>query len=169
MDPLSVTASITGIIVVATKLCDGITTLIKKERNAPPSMSALRHEVSDLSVCLVQIQPFIQNDQSTPRSRRAAITVELVIVITTSCVVNLAKLEEILDSFRIDQPLATFDRMRWIKREPEINELMARVQASKVSLILILIIFKWCVYFKLPKAIPFSTQPLALSPSRRTI
>ena len=141
MDPLSIVASITGILAVSAKLTNILTDFVKKERNAPESMSSVIQEVSELTICLVQLQPFVRGTKPPSRSQSAAISVEQVIVVVTSCVINLSKIEELLDSFRIDQVFSTFDRIRWIRREPELTELVARIRASRSSLNLMLNIF----------------------------
>lgn len=146
MDPLSalsVIASITGMLAVTAKLTNLLTDFIKKERNAPSSITTLNHEISDLSICLLQLQPFIRGNKLPTRSRRAAITVEQVVVIVTACVINLSRLEEILDTFRLDQPLSTLKRIQWTRKETEVDRLMAQIRASRTSLNFILTIFSW--------------------------
>ena len=147
MDPLSVIASVTGLLAVIAKVSTTVNGIAKKMGNAPDSIHSLVNEISDLSVCLVQLQPFVRGTRSPARSRAAAISVEQVVAIITSCVLNMSKLEEIVDALQSMQPLTVRDKLAvgasWAKRETEINNLMLRIRASGRSLNLILTIFNW--------------------------
>ena len=142
-------ASVTGLLAVIAKVCTTVNDIAKKIGNAPESIRNLVNEISDLSVCLVQLQPFVRGTQSPARSRRAAISIEQVVAIITSCVLNMSKLEKIIDTLHPSKSLTTLDKitigMSWANREKEINNLMRRIRASGRSLNLILTIFNWYV------------------------
>ena len=143
MDAISVIASITGMLAVAAKITKVSADFIRKERSAPKSIHNIVTEVSDLSVCLARLSPFIQGTEDTPNVRKAAISVEEIIVINTSCVIAMSDLEEILDSFKLDQPMSTATKLRWAIEEQQINDILARVRTSKSSLNLVLTIMTW--------------------------
>ena len=140
-------ASVTGLLAVIAKVTTTVNGFAKKMGNAPESIHNLVNEISDLSVCLVQLQPFVRGTQSPPRSRAAAISVEQVVAIITSCVLSMSKLENIIDTLQSRHPLTALDKfavgISWAKREAEINHLMLRIRASGRSLNLILTIFNW--------------------------
>ena len=140
-------ASVTGLLAVIAKTSTAVNDIAKKMGSAPESIHSLINEISDLSVCLVQLQPFVRGTRSPAASRAAAISVEQVVAIITSCVLNMSKLEEIIDTLQSRQPLTTLDKISvgisWAKRETEINRLMLRIRASGRSLNLILTIFNW--------------------------
>ena len=142
-EPISVIASITGLLAVTAKVAALAKEYIQKERNTPSSMSNVLQEMSDLSMCLTQLQPFIQGTRTLPRPQRAAISCDQLVVIMSSSVVNLAKLEEIMDTFQTSQPLSVSNRVRWTRRETEVTELLTRIRASRSSLNLMLTIFNW--------------------------
>ncbi|KAL8782433.1 MAG: hypothetical protein Q9195_009641 [Heterodermia aff. obscurata] len=145
MDPLSMIASVTGLLAVIAKVTTTVNDIAKKIGNAPDSIRDLINETSDLSVCLVQLQPFVRGIQSPAASRAAAISVEQVVAIVTSCVLNMSRLEEIIDTLWSRRPLTALDKVAvgigWARRETEINRLMLRIRASGRSLNLILTIF----------------------------
>ena len=143
MDGLSVIASVTGILTAAAKVTMMVTKFIEKERDAPDSMRQISAEVADLSNCLTQLSPFIRDIENVPTARKAAISVEQVVAINTSCVLTLSELEEVLDSFQLDQPMAAATRLRWVRHQEKIESILVRVRASKSSLNLILTIFTW--------------------------
>ena len=136
-------ASITGILAVATKITTTLAVFIEKDRDAPKSIRRVLTELSDLRLCLDQLAPFIRSIRHAETSRRDAISVEQIVVISTSLVMNIAELDMILDSFNFDQPMSTIARMRWIKNEEKVDEILTHVRASKSSLNLIVTIFTW--------------------------
>lgn len=143
MDPLSVIASITGILNVAAKVTSLLSDFVQKERDAPISFRNIIAEVSALSVCLAQLSPFLRGTEQAPKSRQAAISVEQVVIVNTSCVLTLSELEKILDSYKLNQPMSTITKIRWARNESKIVGILDRIRASKSSLNLILIILSW--------------------------
>jgi len=143
MDPLSVLGSIAGVLAVAAKVITVLTTFISRERNAPKSTRKIVDEVSDLSICLAQLVPIIRG--TGRRSRRAAVSVEQIMVVCTSCVTTMSELEAFLDSFQLDLPMSALTRGRWAMQEQKAVDILARVRASKSSMNLVLTIFTWYV------------------------
>ena len=140
-------ASVTGLLAVIAKVSTTVNDMAKKMGNAPDSIHNLVNEISDLSVCLVQLQPFVRGTRSPTRSRAAVISVEQVVAIITSCVLDMSKLEKIIDTLQSRQSLTALDKLtvglNWAKKETEINNLMLRIRASGRSLNLILTIITW--------------------------
>ena len=134
------TASVVGILAMAAKITGSLVEVVRKERAAPTSAQRIINEVSDLSLCLTRLKPFVDGIQSASEARRAAIAVDDVIILTTSCVTNLDDLDKILDSYQLHLPLSIARRTRWLKEEKKIDELVNRLQASKTSLNLMLTI-----------------------------
>ena len=143
MDGLSVVASVIGILTAAAKVTMMVTKFIEKEKDAPHSMRKVLAEVADLSNCLTQLSPFIQNIENVPAEKKVAISVEQVVAINTSCVLTLSELEEFLDSFQLDERMALGMRLRWARHQEKIENILVRVRASKSSLNLILTILTW--------------------------
>ena len=143
MDPLSVIASITGILAVSAKITKAATTFIRKERAAPASINHIITELSDLSVCLAHFQSFIQGADSIPVNQADLISVEQVVIISTSLVTSVSELDELLESFRLDGSMSMSDRLRWLRKESSIQDILARIRVSKESLNLMVTIFSW--------------------------
>ncbi len=141
MDPLSVIASVTGLLSVRAKITKALLDFIRKEKSAPASIRNILAEVSDLSVCLPQLSPFRRGTENAPKSRQAAISVEQVVVVNTSCVLTLSELEKILHCFKFDQLMSTTTRLQWARHEQKTTCILERVRASKSLLNLILL--KW--------------------------
>ena len=154
MDPLSIVASITGILAAAAKVTTVVSEFVRKEKDAPQSMRSVLSELSDLTLCLVQLQPFIQGVRTAPRERMSAISVEQIITISTSLVLNMNELERLVDSFNLAESMSIASRMRWVKDEDKLTEIIDRVRASQNSLNLVLTIFSWWVSVTFAGAVP---------------
>ena len=143
MEPISLVASIAGILTAAGHVTTMVHDFVSRQRGAPTAAQRILTEVQDLRLCLGQLWPFLQEAQGTSRSRRAAISVETVVVISTSCVVTLSELERLLDSFHLDQPMSQSLRLRWARAERSIESLLSRLRQSSSSLNLMLVILAW--------------------------
>ncbi len=143
--PLSVIASVTGLLAAAAKVTLIVSGFIEKGKDAPHSMRSVVLELSDLTLSLCQLRPFIQGASTASQDRREAISVEQIVAISTSLVLNMSELEKLVDSCGIDKPMSLSSILRWVRSEDELVKVLTRVQASKNSLNLILTIFTWWV------------------------
>ena len=146
MEPLSVAASITGILAVAAKITKVVAGFVRKSKDVPDSAHKVLSELSDLTLCLKQLAPFIRGDRYADRTRQEAISVEQIVVLSTSLVLNMSELESLVDSFGIGSSISITARARWVNSEHKVLGLLTCVRASKNSLNLILTIFTWSVY-----------------------
>lgn len=138
MDPLSVIASLTGILGAAFKISKAASALISGWKDAPSSLHSIVSEMAALSACLAQLRPFLSKREIAPKSRMAAISVEQIVVIASSCVLSVSELQKTLDSLEPEKPLSKRVKLRWSSYEKKINMLRSRVQASTSSLNLVL-------------------------------
>ena len=145
MDPLSITVSIIGILGMAAKVTGTLQEFVRKDASTAASALRIIAEVSDLSTCLARLQPLLQSMKDAPVSRVAAITVDDIVVIATSCVTVLDDLDKLLDPYKWHLPLSLGRRIQWAREERKIQELVSRVQVSKSSITLILTILNWSV------------------------
>ena len=138
MDPLSIIASITGILAAAFKISNATSALISGWKDAPNSLHSIVSEMAALSTCLAQLRPFLSRREIAPKSRMAAISVEQIVIIASSCVLAVSELQKTLDSLEPEKPLSKMVKLRWSSYEKKINMLRSRVQASTSSLNLVL-------------------------------
>lgn len=143
MEPLSVAASIIGVLTTSAKIITVVTELVRREKAAPQSLHRVLTEVSELNTCLAHLAPFIQGAKSTDRDRKDAISLEQVVVISTSLVLNMSELDKTLDSYNLSDKMSQSNRLRWAMDEARIFEILDSVRASKASLNLILTVFTW--------------------------
>lgn len=134
MDPLSVSASIVGLIVAAVQVSAMIKKFIDTTKEAPNSAQGVLLEVTALSVCLSQLQRYVSGKQEVARSRKSLVMVEQVIVVLTDCVSMFSELEQTLDMLKTDHPMRVIDRLKWAMKETAMNRILRRLQTSKASL-----------------------------------
>lgn len=145
MDPLSVAASVVGVLGAAAKVSELLTTFIRGTKVAPALANGVLHEVSDISACLTQLQAFLLGTQVGTRSRTALIMVEQVVVTLTSCVMTFSELEEALEPLKVRSLEKIGSRIAWMWKEPTLGKLCLRLNSCKQSLNLMLTTLTWYV------------------------
>lgn len=144
MDPLSVAASVVGLLSVATKISQQLRTFWTGVSGAPKSAQNVLLEVSTISACLNKMQSFLLGTAEISRSRTSPLMVEQVLVCLADCVSTFSELEEILDNLGATQrPMRKVDQFRWALKEGAISKNLLRLQAAKLSLNLMLTTLTW--------------------------
>ncbi|KAI0104326.1 Rho GTPase activation protein [Nemania sp. FL0031] len=139
-DPLSVTASVLGIISAAAKISTGLAGIIKKAHNAPTECRKLQLEVDDVRTILGQLQEFILGTRRAPRSRTSLILVDQVITTLAACVTTFSELDTFTEALQSESDLHLLDRLRWVSKESELQAILIRIESHKSSLNLMLMI-----------------------------
>ena len=145
MDPLSVAASVVGVLGAAAKVSEVLTTFIRGAKGAPALANGVLQEVSDIRVCLTQLQSFLLGTRVGARSRTALIMVEQVVVTLTSCVLTFSELEEALEPLKDRTPEQIGSRFAWMWKEHTLGRLCLRLNSNRQSLNLMLTILTWYV------------------------
>ena len=138
MDPLSVSASIIGLLSVASKIVKALTTLVYSAKGVLKSEYIVLIEVSDVRACLSQLQSFLPGTRTASRSWTSLLMVEQVLVTLTGCVLTFSELGKITDTFKVELPLRAVDRFRWMLKEQTISKCLRRLRNSKALLKLML-------------------------------
>ena len=143
MDPLSIIASVTGILAVAAKVTTTVTTVFRNLKKCPASAQCVLREIADLGACVAQVQGFLLGDQEADQSRMQLLMVEQLVVALSHCVLTMSELDEFLDSLKMSQSFSARARIRWTRKEQTIAGILIRLQASKSTLNLILTTLTW--------------------------
>ena len=145
MDPLSIATSVAGLLGAGGKLA-AILTLISRLSDAPPLCKAVLTEVCDTAAALRQVQNFLNDQLHVPSERREHVLLEHVAIALTGCVITKDELESLLDGmglvYAVGDITGIFDRVKWIRKEQDIQRLVQQLQNHKGSLNLILTIFQ---------------------------
>ena len=143
MDPLSVVASIAGILGAAAQVSTSISTLIEKSRKAPKDIRKVKDEVDTIRSVLHQLQALLLGSAKTNRARTSLILVDQVVVTLSACVSTFSELDVIVGTLVSDEKLGLMDRLRWGTKASAIDESLKSLQTQKSSLTLILTILTW--------------------------
>ncbi|KAH0538887.1 hypothetical protein FGG08_004543 [Glutinoglossum americanum] len=141
MDPLSVAASVVGLLIAAGKMAQSLKQLTSLA-DAPSSAKAVLTEMSDMAAALEHLQDYLNGTTSVPAGRGQFILLEHVVVTLTGCVTTYSELELIIDSVHVDPEMGAFDRIKWAVKEKEILDIVRRIQNHKSSLTLMLTILQ---------------------------
>ena len=149
MDPLSVAASIAGLLSAAGAVTKALAPYIAAARETPKLAVQVNSEIQGITIILSALQGLAQNLGSVPVQRAALIQVDHVVAVLTDGVLIFSDLE---DAVRALNPFGDFSvsitrlglrsRLQWARKESEITSLLARLQGFKSSASLILDIFQ---------------------------
>ncbi|KAL8732778.1 MAG: hypothetical protein Q9166_002560 [cf. Caloplaca sp. 2 TL-2023] len=137
MDPISVSASILGLLGAAAKISEILTQFVKGVKDAPKLAQRTLTEVEDLNLCFQQLQRFVNSEAFRKRSRTAMVMVDQLVVILTHAVMTFSELEDAVEGLKPRTSIIS-GRFRWIAKEHTISLLLQRLHASKTSLNLLL-------------------------------
>jgi hypothetical protein len=145
MDPLSVTASIVGILTAAAKIGELLHVTISTAKDAPHVLTALACEVKEVQAALSSLQILLTDLSSTPTHRAALIQLDQLIVTLTESVLTFSELETAIAPFLTPRgtkvPLRT--RLKWTRAESQCAKIVERLQRHKASISLMLNILQW--------------------------
>ena len=143
MDPLSVSASIIGVLGAAAKVASVLIAFVQSTKSAPKLAQTVLSEVNGLSAILTHLQTYLLGVVSPSESRTSLILVEQVIVTLAECVTTFSELEDALGTSKNDGEMGMLDRVRWAMKESKISSIQGRLQSNKSSLTLMLTIYQW--------------------------
>ena len=145
MDPLSVAASVAGLLGAAGKITTVLYGLVTKIKDAPSLTRTVVTEVSDITAALGQLQAYVLGTASANPACSNLILLEQVLATLSGCVATYSELEAAVDSLNINADMGIFDRAMWTLKEPGLVAVVQRLQNHKSSLTLMLTILQWYV------------------------
>ncbi|KAF2994141.1 hypothetical protein E8E14_002222 [Neopestalotiopsis sp. 37M] len=137
-DPLSVAASVVGILAAAAQVTQTLTKIIKNVKDAPEQCRHTCTEVGNIRQILEQLQTFLIGTSKASRSRTSLILVEQVLVTLTSCVTTFSDLDVFVELLDSDIKMGLMDRLRWSMKAKDMSEIITRLQLQKTTITLIL-------------------------------
>lgn len=147
MDPLSVTASIVGILAAAGKLSELLHTTICNAREAPKVVTTLGSEINDIRAALLSLQGLITYLSSSAPRRTALIQLDQLVVTLTESVLTFSELEAIITPLAVPNeelfPLRA--RLKWTRVERNCSKMVEKLQRHKASISLMLNILQWYI------------------------
>ncbi|RDW63463.1 hypothetical protein BP6252_11008 [Coleophoma cylindrospora] len=140
MDPLSVTASIVGILTAAQQVSSCISNVVSKAKKAPDEMLELKNKVDNLYTVLYQLQLILLGRERAQQSRTTLILVDQVMVSLCACVAIFSKLNTFVVALENDAQRDLVERIRWALKADDIKEYITKLERQENSLSLMLTI-----------------------------
>ncbi|KAF5254451.1 hypothetical protein FANTH_709 [Fusarium anthophilum] len=142
MDPLSVSASVVGLLGAGAKITSCLWTFATNARDAPQLARHLVFEVADITAALGSLQAYVCGQAQAPGERGALILLEHVLTTLTGCVTTFSDLQSLMDQLNLSPDMRTIDKMKWARQESNIAAIVQRLQNHKSSLTLMLTVLQ---------------------------
>ncbi|KAI1293203.1 Rho GTPase activation protein [Xylaria venustula] len=133
MDPLSVSASIVGLITAGAKISQILAQVVRKARDAPSEFQHVQVEVDSIQVVLGQLQLYLLGTLTASRSRTSLILVDQVIASLATCVATFSELDSFADALKSESDMDVLDIVRWMAKEDEIKQILTRLESHKAN------------------------------------
>lgn len=140
MDPLSVTASVAGLLSAVVKIYN-LLDAITSANNAPQTIRDAQTEVRHVELALRSLRRYLWQLELAGARRRELICVDDVVVPLADAMLELSEFEKLLDK------LANLRKFRisisWFNYSRVMEEHLARITRQKTTLVMILNILQW--------------------------
>lgn len=113
MDPLSVLASVVGLLAAAGKMAQLLRKLTATA-DAPALARVVLAEMDDTTVALGHLQEYLNGTNAVNSDRKRFILLEHVVATLTGAVTTYSELEAIIIAIRIDPAMSAFDRLNYM-------------------------------------------------------
>jgi hypothetical protein len=143
MDPLSVAASVAGLLTAAKEVSSAIDRIVTARRKGFKEIIAIKSTVDTLRSVLLQLQLLLLSRASINRERASLILVDEVVVTLTACVMTFSDLDGCMKGLEADQKLDLMDSIRWASKDTELKSYLRDLEAHKTSLTLMMSILTW--------------------------
>ena len=155
-DPLSIAASVAGLITVSTQIVGMAKDLFGKVKDAPETMMRVREEVESMQPIFFQMQLLLNG--AGPRPNHGSLTmiyIHSLMATLTGCVIVYSRLEKKVNevcgfsdpttaSAAWERAGVIADRVKWgLWRHEEVMCIIEDLQRQKLSLNLMLTIMAW--------------------------
>jgi len=155
-DPLSVAASVAGLITISTQIVGMAKELFSRVKDAPETMMTMRDEVESMQPIFCQVQLLLYGTGTRPnQGNLTRISIHNLMATLTGCVIVYSKLEKMVSEVCGFGDPATAStswkragvvagRVKWgLWRQEEALAIIEDLQWQKLSLTLMLTIITW--------------------------
>jgi hypothetical protein len=140
-DPLSVAASVAGLLTAAAAICKVLAPYASAVRDTPQIALQVRAEIEEASIFLGTLQGLASNLAALPTQRTLLIQVDHVVAILTNGVLVFSDLETCVGDLPtpdVSSTPALRRRLQWTRKESDLKPILGRLQGFKASVSMIL-------------------------------
>jgi hypothetical protein len=146
MDPLSVMASVVGLLTAASNVSSILSAIKSSMKDTPQLVNHVLSEVKEVEISLSAVHKFLQGITSAPRRRIALIQLDQLIATLTEAVLTFSELEALVTPLATKSKVSIMERLKLAWKEDVVSSIMQRLQRHKSSLSLMLNILQWLVF-----------------------
>jgi len=143
MDPLSVAASIAGLLSAAKEVSSIIRRIASSRKTGIQEINEILITVQILRSVLLHLQLLLCSPSVISAAGSSLIMVEEVVVTLSGCVMTFSDLDGCIRDLDTEDRLGFLDSARWATRTPELKKYLDKLESHKSSLGLILNILTW--------------------------
>jgi len=151
-DPLSIAASVTGLITISAQIVAIAKELFGKVKDAPETMMRVKEEVESMEPIFHQVQLLLNGSGSLNRGNLTMIPIQNFMATLTGCVIVYTRLEEKVNGVcgfsdhtsSWKRAGVVVDRVKWgLWRHEDVLVIIEELQRHKLSLNIMLTILSW--------------------------
>ncbi|KAH6682774.1 hypothetical protein B0J14DRAFT_574349 [Halenospora varia] len=140
MDPLSVTASVIGLLAATGKVVSVLNKVKSSLGSASQLVDQLLSQIKEVEISLFAVDNLLVGIQSAPRRRIAMIQVDQLVATLTETVLTFSELEAMVTPLERRSDIPLLERWKWVWKEEVVTSVMLRLDRHKASLSLMLTI-----------------------------
>ncbi|KAK0103378.1 hypothetical protein ONS95_005404 [Cadophora gregata] len=137
-DPLSVAASVAGLLTAAQMTSAAISKLVSTKKSGSSEINDIKTTVDTLRPVVQQVQLLLLNQAKIHPERAAMILFEEIALTLTELVRVFSDLKKCIEGLDADQKLGWLDSVRWLSKADELKGYLQRLEKGKSSLILMI-------------------------------
>ena len=161
MDPISLAASVWGLLQASEKIISFLTSI----PDAPNTAANVLIECHALNAIFTQVNDFIFDQDQQSTARKSRISLNYLAATLTGCMIALSELDRVLrslgatmsDSDSSNYQFTFFDKLKWKVKEKNIEKSLRDMQMHKTSLNFMIFIYSRSV-----ATLMFSPRPFFL-------
>jgi hypothetical protein len=143
-DPLSIAASVAGLLGVTAKLSTTIGSFVSNVSDAPESSRWALSVVAETRLTLHSIKDLMDRLPHLPRDRKEMIHIRHLVVVFREAILSLSELEAIVCTNTQNHATRWQSlRVKWALEEEKIVKIIQRLQGHKTSLSTMLNVIQW--------------------------
>ena len=146
MDPLSVSASIAGLMAAAQQVSFLIGLILRSTKTGPQEVADIKLTVETLRSVFLQLRLLILDRACIDPQRTSLILLDQVVVTLTACVMTFSDLDGCVKEFfsmSCDENLDLLASIRWASKATEVRKHLRNLEAHKSSFTLMISILTW--------------------------
>lgn len=143
MDPLSVAASIAGLLTASHQVSSAVGSIISSRRHGAKDAKKIKTTVDTLRSVLQQLQLLLLNQATIDARRASLILVDEIVATLTACVLTFSDLDDCVKELKFDREIGLLDSVRWASRAPELRGHLVALESHKTALCLVISVLTW--------------------------